>query len=103
MLEFRRFQEKDFQAYASWFADPEQNRWLGPIDREWLGAVLSEREAEGATWAVFRDGTFIAVAETAFDLEGRRAAITAFATQPDCRRQGVGTAVFEGAFSPAPA
>lgn len=94
-LEFRRFQEKDFQEYASWFADPELDRWLGPMDQEWLEAVLSEKESEGTTWAVFRDEAFVAVAETVFDSEGRRAATTALATQPGLRRQGIGAAVLE--------
>ena len=80
-LEFRRFQKKDFQAYALWFTDPEQDRWLGPLDREWLEAVLSEGE-EGVTWTVFRDEVFVAVAETAFDPEGGRAAVTTLQPNP---------------------
>ncbi len=94
-LEFKRFQEKDFRAYALWFVDPEQDRWLGPMDQEWLEAVLSEKESEGATWAVFRAGMLVAVAEMAFDSEGNRAAVTALATRPGLRRQGIGTAVLE--------
>lgn len=95
MLEFRRFQEKDFREYTSWFVDAEQDRWLGPLDREWLEAVLSEGKAEGMTWAVFRDETLVAVAETVFDSENQVAAFTGLATKPDLRRQGVGTAVLE--------
>ena len=46
-LEFRRFQEEDYPEYASWFTDPELNRRLGPIDQDWLEAVLCESESEG--------------------------------------------------------
>lgn len=94
-LTFQRFQEQDFQAYALWLVDPEQDRWLGPMGQEWLEAVLSEEESEGATWAVFRAGMLVTVAETAFDLKGNRAAVTALAVRPKLRKQGIGTALEE--------
>lgn len=74
-----------------WFVDPELDRWLGPLDEEWLGAVLSEKEAEGATWAVFRAGTFVAVAEAVFDSESELAVISGLAVKPDLCRQRIGT------------
>jgi ribosomal protein S18 acetylase RimI-like enzyme len=95
-LEFRPFQEEWYPEYAAWFADAELNRRLGPMDLEWLDATLSMREAAGMTWAIFREGELVAVIETAFDPDApQRAAITALATKPHLRRQGIGRAVLE--------
>ena len=92
-LVFRRFREKNFQAYGSWFLDPELDRRLGPIDREWLGAALLRKDR--ATWAVFRDEVLVTVVETVFDPENKLAAVSALAVKPDLRGQGVGTAVLK--------
>lgn len=40
-FELNRFQQEHYAEYAAWFADPELNRHLGPIDQEWIDAVLS--------------------------------------------------------------
>jgi len=93
-LELRRFQLEHFAEYASWFADPELDRHLGPMDQEWLDLVLSQPEGEGITWAVFRGLELVAVIETVFDPANRMpAAITALAIKPGLRRQGIGTSV----------
>jgi RimJ/RimL family protein N-acetyltransferase len=93
-LEFRRFQREYYPEYVSWFVDPELNRHLGPMGEDWLEAVLSEPEAEGVTWAVFRDDQMIAVIETFFDpSDSLSAIITGLATKPDLRRAGIGTTV----------
>jgi len=93
-LEFRRFQQGHYPAYAAWFVDPELDRWLGPMDQEWLDAVLAEPATEGITWAVFRDEALVAVIETVFDPQGHLpAGITAIAVKPSLRRQGIGGAV----------
>jgi RimJ/RimL family protein N-acetyltransferase len=93
-LQFRRFQLEYYPEYASWFVDPELNRQLGPMDKDWLDAVLSEAESEGVTWAVFRENEMIAVVETFFDLRDQLAVIiTGLATKPPFRGQGIGTAV----------
>ena len=92
-LEFRWFQKDDFSEYAGWFSDPELNRWLGPMDEEWLAAVLKEAETDGETWAVFRSVELVAVLETAFHPEQRNlAAITGLAVKPQRKRQGLGKA-----------
>jgi RimJ/RimL family protein N-acetyltransferase len=93
-LELRRFRREHYAEYASWFVDHELNHYLGPIDQEWLDDVLSQSESEGITWAVFRDRELVAVVETVSDPENRLpAAITAIATKPGLRRQGIGTTV----------
>ena len=93
-LELKRFQQEHFAEYASWFVDPELNSHLGPIDQEWLDAVLSQPETAGVTWAIFRYRELVAVVETVYDPENHRsAAITAIAIKPGLRRQGIGTNV----------
>ena len=93
-LELKPFEPEHFAEYAAWFADPELDRHLGPMDQAWLEVVLSQPEAAGATWAAFRGMELVAVVETALDPERRLpAAITAIATKPGLRRQGIGTNV----------
>jgi GNAT superfamily N-acetyltransferase len=95
-LHFRRFQAEHYSAYAAWFADPELNSRLGPMDDDWLNYWLSAPEAEGVAWAVFDETELVAVVETAFDPKGELpAAITAIATRPSRRGQGIGTAVLQ--------
>lgn len=95
-LELRRFQLEYYPEYASWFVDPELNRHLGPMDQDWLDAVLSEPESEGVTWAVFRDAEMVAVVEIFFDPRDPLSAfITALATKPNLRRHGIGIAVLQ--------
>jgi GNAT superfamily N-acetyltransferase len=95
-LEIKRFRRGHYPEYASWFVDPELNRHLGPIDMDWLHAVLSQSEAEGATWAVFHDGDLVAVIGTVFDPQNQfPSVISAIAVKPSLRRQGIGTAVLQ--------
>jgi RimJ/RimL family protein N-acetyltransferase len=96
-LQLRRFQLEYYPEYASWFVDPELYRHLGPMDKDWLEAVLAESEAEGVTWAVFRGHEMVAVVETFFGPKDSgndaSAVITGLATKPNLRREGIGTAV----------
>lgn len=93
-LEFKQFQPSNFPEYAAWFTDPELDRWLGPLDAEWLDAVLSERASDRTTYLVLDAETPVAVLETALHPENTAlAAITGLAVKPDRRGQGVGTAV----------
>jgi ribosomal protein S18 acetylase RimI-like enzyme len=95
-LELKRFQQEFYAEYASWFADPDLNHHLGPMDQEWLDVVLSQAEWEGITWAVFHDLELVAV----FDPEHRLlAAVTALAIKPGLRRQGIGTSVLQQVLS----
>ena len=79
-LNFRRFQAGDFAMYKAWFADPELERWLGPLDDEWLAAVLSERASDRATWLISDGETPVAVIETSLHPENESlAAVTGLA------------------------
>jgi RimJ/RimL family protein N-acetyltransferase len=92
-LDFKRFQREQYAEYASWFADPNLNHQLGPMDEEWLDSILSEPESAGITWAVFRGDELVAVVETVFDPHHQLpAAIAAIATKPTLRRQGIAAA-----------
>ena len=92
-LEFKQFQREQYTEYASWFADPELNRRLGPMDQEWLDSVLSQPESAGVTWAVFRGVELVAGVEIVFDPQNEwPAAIAAVATKPALRRQGIASA-----------
>jgi RimJ/RimL family protein N-acetyltransferase len=95
-LEFQRFESEHYAEYASWFVDAVLNRYLGPMDDEWLEATLSGPESAGVTWAVFRGKEMVAVIETVFDPENHLpAAITALATKPSLRRQGIASTALQ--------
>jgi GNAT superfamily N-acetyltransferase len=95
-LTFHPFQHEHFAEYAAWFADPALDRYLGPLDEEWLDAVLHERDEEGATWAVFRAEELVAVVGTCFDQERPgHATITELAVKPTLQRCGIGTAALQ--------
>lgn len=58
-LELMQFTNEHFAEYASWFADPDLNRQLGPMDDAWLELVLRGGEMPGdETWAVLREGSW---------------------------------------------
>ena len=67
-FELNRFQQEHYAEYASWFADPELNRHLGPIDQGWLDAVLSQPESaeryghENSSWVISPVDGWIVVA-----------------------------------------
>lgn len=95
-LTFVRFQEQHYPEYAAWFSDPELDHQLGPMDEEWLSAILAEKEDEGITWAVLFEQEMVGVIETVFDPQNLMpAAITAIAVKPTRRRQGFARAIFD--------
>lgn len=91
-FDIRPFAAEHFAEYASWFADAELNRHLGPMDEAWLQLVLSGGEVPGdETWAVLRNGELVAVVEALVDADNRSTyTIGAVATKPALRRQGIG-------------
>lgn len=80
---FERFQREYYLEYASWFSDPELNYQLGPMDEDWLSAVLDQEEDEGITWAIFLNLEMVGVVETWFDPQKRLpVGITGIAVKP---------------------
>lgn len=95
-LEFRRFQRKEYPEYTAWFQNEELNNRLGPMDTDWLEAVLSQPETQGITWAIYGAEEFVAVVETAFDPDGHLpTAIPAIAVKPELQGKGIGKAVLQ--------
>jgi GNAT superfamily N-acetyltransferase len=93
-LHFRRFQWEYYQEYASWFSDPELDRYLGPMGEDWLSAVFSQKAEHGVTWAVFTGTEMVGVIETVFDAPNSLpAGITALAVKPTRCKQGIGGAM----------
>jgi ribosomal protein S18 acetylase RimI-like enzyme len=91
---FKQFQRENYQECASWFTDAELNKRLGPMDDEWLSAILARTEEEGITWAVYLGAEMVGVVETVFDPEKvLPVGITALAVKPVLRRQGIGSAI----------
>ena len=91
---FKQFQRENYQEYASWFTDAELNKRLGPMDDEWLSAILARTEEEGITWAVYLGAEMVGVVVTVFDPEKvLPVGITALAVKPVLRRQGIGSVI----------
>ncbi len=94
VLKFLPFRREFYDEYASWFSNPELNRHLGPMGNDWLEAVLSEPESDGATWAVFRDKELVGVVEIKYPTGYQMpAGITAVAVKPALRGQGIGSEI----------
>lgn len=94
-LSFRRFHQDDYPEYAAWFSDPELNRPLGPMDDDWLAAVLLEGDL-GEMWAVFLNTEMVGVVGAVFDPNHKLpVGITEIAVKAARRRQGLAKAIFE--------
>ena len=93
-LSFSRFHPSDFEEYLSWFADPELDQHLGPMEANdpWLNYVMSNQE--GTDFAVYKDGEMVAEIGLLFPNEENPAYyITNLAVKPELRRQGIGSLV----------
>ena len=93
-LSFSRFHPDYFEEYRSWFADPELDQQLGPMEENdpWLEYVMSNQE--GTDFAVFRDGEMVAEIGLLFPNEENPAYyITHLAVKPELRGQGIGSLV----------
>ena len=97
-LRFERFSREQFDDYLGWFADAELNRRLGPMDDDWLTAILDESEEQGMTWAVFASSELVGVIETVFS-PGLPCAITAIAVKPSRLRQGLARSMLQRLFT----
>ncbi len=93
-LSFSRFHTNDFEEYLSWFADPELDQHLGPMEANdpWLDYVMSNHQ--GADFAVYRDGEMVAEIGLQFpNEENSTYYITNLAVKPELHGQGIGSLV----------
>jgi len=59
-MQFRKFTQKDFPVYQTWFEKESINRFLGPNpDEAWLQHIL--KEEEGIQYAVYEEAQLLAV------------------------------------------
>ena len=96
-LTFERFQREDFPVYQTWFADPELNQYLGPMEPNdpWLEAVLSSQQ-NGAEFCVLKNGEMLAELGILFPTEEFPGFyITNLAVRPDLRSMGIGSMVLQ--------
>lgn len=88
-LDVRRIARADWEWISAWFDDAELDRWLGPMDQEWLEHVLSDRE--GVQLVVESgEGVPVALMGCAWDPSGTRHGVTDIAVNPRLRRSGIG-------------
>lgn len=83
------FKSDDFEAYCSWFEDPDLSRILGPFDDEWLDHVLSEDPPK--QFSFFANNKLVAVIGVEQPKRGESAwYITDIAVDPKRQGQGLG-------------
>ncbi len=89
-MELKKFTRDLYSEYKSWFADPELDRRLGPMDEEWLECVLAE--TDGVEYAAFQNGEMVGVVGIKFpDAEHPVYTITDLAVKPELKGKGVGS------------
>ncbi|WP_353482821.1 N-acetyltransferase [Haliscomenobacter sp.] len=94
-LKITPFKREDFEEYQSWFADPELNKHLGPMEIEdsWLEHVLNNNP-EGCEYSVFIDQKMVAeVGILLPNSDNPSFYITNLAVHPKLRNQGIGSVV----------
>lgn len=89
VIELLSFAESDFPEYQAWYLDAALNQALGPMDEEWLAAVLAE--VPPAQFSLWVDGELSAVCGIVRG-EGAEAdwVVTDLAVRPDLRGRGLG-------------
>lgn len=86
----RYFEKKDFEAYRSWYADPNLNRELGPMDQQWLEHVMDEMPRR--QYSFIEDEVLAAVIGTEGPKPNEIAwFITDIAVHPERKRNGIAT------------
>ena len=83
-----RFSKEHFAAHQKWFEDSYLNKELGPMDNEWLEAVL----AGESHFCAFDNDTLVAVIGVEYpDSLHNYYVITDIAVNPELQNQGIGT------------
>lgn len=83
------FQEAHFNRYRAWFSDPDLERFLGPIDEDWLDAVL--HESDGAQYAFLEQQTLLGVIGIKFPTPAHPYyVLTDIAIAPEYQKKGLG-------------
>ena len=99
-LDFQLFKREDYQAYYSWFQDPDLNRQLGPMEKEndeWLEYIFKEGADEGCTYSVFSGKKLVSVVGITYpDEENQAYCITSIAVKPSLRNGGLGKSILRG-------
>lgn len=98
-LRLRPFLREDFEWFAPWFADPELDAQLGPIDAEWLEAVLGDTRGEQLVAEESdgpRAGEAVAVIGLVWAGPGHpEITVSDLAVRPELRRSGVARRVLD--------
>ena len=84
----RRFTQDDFAQYRSWYADLALNEQLGPMDEDWLTAVLGKEE--GMQYSYFESERLVAVLGISFHPVELAWVFTDIAVDPALKRRGIG-------------
>lgn len=93
-MELRRFTADDWPWVQTWFRDPVLDRELGPMDTDWLDAVLSE--THGVQFVATIGGEPVALVGCVWArAPGEPHGITDLAVAPGRQRQGIGSAAID--------
>ncbi len=96
-MEIRIFERGDFPEYRSWYQDEVLSGALGPMDDEWLEAVLAESPpAQYSCWVDGELGAVVGIARGG--AQDARWVVTDVAVRPDLRGRGLGRLALEGIF-----
>jgi len=93
-LKLLKFKPEDFEEYKSWYKDVNLAKELGPMDKEWLNAVLKEKD--GQEYSAFNKENLVAVVGIKFpNTEHPYYFITDIAVKPSLKNQGIGSQVLQ--------
>ena len=93
-LQFSKFKAQDFPEYKSWYQDEELNRQLGPMDEEWLNAVLTEKD--GIQYSIFHNENLVAVVGIKYPMKNYPFyCITDIAVHPQQKRKGIASHIIQ--------
>lgn len=94
-MEFRLFTADDWSWVQEWFKDAVLDRELGPMDRDWLDAVLTERN--GVQLVAIIEGRPVALVGCLWGNDEHPSHyITDIAVAPELRGQGLAVRTLQG-------